>query len=153
MLWESRVFRWVLLTHLAATLYMVGVIWMVQLAHYPLIGWIGADELPAWQAENLRRTTWVVGIPMLVEAATAAVLVGMDDARDLGPAVLAGGVLLGLVWASTALLQVPAHDSLARSFDPEAVRRLVSTNWLRTILWTARGGLALYMVERAWGTA
>ena len=34
---------YVLLTHLAATLYMVGVIWFVQVVHYPLFARAGAE--------------------------------------------------------------------------------------------------------------
>jgi len=137
--------------HLAATLYMVGVIWMVQLAHYPLMALVGAEQMEAWQLENMRRTTWVVGPPMLVEAATAAVLIIMDEASYLGFIPWMGAALLVLVWVSTALLQVPAHDSLSRGLSVATVSWLVSSNWIRTVLWSVRGGLALYMVHLSWG--
>lgn len=145
--------RLVLLSHLAATLYMVGVIWMVQLAHYPLMALVGPEHMAAWQAENLRRTSWVVGLPMLLEAGTAAALVFAPMSATLGSLPWVAGGLLVAVWVSTALVQVPAHESLARALDPEMVTRLVATNWLRTLLWTARAGLVLYMVDRSWGLA
>ena len=66
--------RLLLFAHAASTLYMVGVIWMVQLSHYPLMARVGPDHMAAWQADNLRRTSWVVGVPMLVEAGTAVLL-------------------------------------------------------------------------------
>ena len=50
---------------------MVGVIWFVQLVHYPLFGRVGAAEFPEWQAANLPRTSWVVGPAMGIEAASA----------------------------------------------------------------------------------
>ncbi len=58
---------------------------------------------------------------------------------------LAGAVLLAIIWASTALLQVPAHSRLERGFDAHVHRRLVRTNWIRTVCWTARGVVALTM--------
>jgi hypothetical protein len=45
-------------------------------------------------------------------------------------------------------LQVPAHEGLSQRFDPDLTRRLVRTNWIRTIGWTARGVLAVVMVLR-----
>jgi hypothetical protein len=145
--------RLVLLLQLASTLYMVGVIWMVQLSHYPLMALVGPDHMAAWQAENLQRTTWVVGLPMLVEAVTVGALVVMDEGNQLGALPWMGGLFLLGIWGSTALLQVPAHDALAQGLNVETVQRLVSTNWIRTVLWSARGALVLYMVHRSWGGA
>jgi len=56
---------------------------------------------------------------------------------------------VALVWASTWLLQVPAHRRLGAGFDPVWHARLVRGNWLRTALWTFRGVLVLAMVARA----
>ncbi|MEQ1727476.1 MAG: hypothetical protein ABL982_03770 [Vicinamibacterales bacterium] len=58
---------------------------------------------------------------------------------------VAGAVLLAIIWASTALLQVPAHNRLERGFDADVHRRLVRTNWIRTVCWTARVVVALTM--------
>ena len=54
-----------------------------------------------------------------------------------------GLALVGLIWASTFLVQVPLHEVLARGFDAEAHSRLVASNWLRTFLWSARAVLVL----------
>ena len=61
--------------HLAATLVMVGVIWYVQLVHYPLMARVATTSFPEFHNEHTRRTGWVVIGPMLVEAATAVLLV------------------------------------------------------------------------------
>lgn len=139
----------VLLLHAAATFYMVGVIWMVQLAHYPLLGAVGPAALPAYQAANLRRTSWVVGPPMVVEAGLAVGLAIWAPPVLPLPLLGTAGALLALVWGSTAVWQVPAHQRLSVAADPVAVRRLVWTNWVRTVAWTARGGLALAMIYLA----
>ncbi len=136
-----------LLTHAAATLYMTGLIWFVQLSHYPLIAKVGAGDLPAWQADNLARTTWAVGPAMLVELATVALLVFARPAGVSAAAAWAGAGLLALIWLSTAVLQVPLHQAILDSSEPAlAVERLVRSNWIRTVLWSARGLLALGLV-------
>jgi hypothetical protein len=43
-------------------------------------------------------------------------------------------------------VQGPMHVRLARGYDAELIGRLVATNWLRTIVWTARGVLSLGMI-------
>jgi len=56
-----------------------------------------------------------------------------------------------MIWASTALLQVPHHTALGSGFDRAALSGLVLTNWLRTAAWSVRGALVLWIVARALG--
>ena len=125
---------------------MTGLIWFVQIVHYPLTGSVGADALATYQAQHMRRTSWVVGPPMLVEASTSAWLLLQRPHGVPAWIPWVGMGLLAVVWMSTALLQVPAHNRLLSGPAAEAVPRLVATNWIRTIGWTVRAGLALWML-------
>jgi len=134
------------LAHLAATLAMTGVIWTIQLVHYPLFSGVGAEGFAAYEAAHQTRITWVVGPLMLVELAAAVALVaGLAPAGVPGWMGWAGLALLGVIWASTALVQVPLHTALGARFEEAAHARLVATNWVRTAAWTARAALALAM--------
>lgn len=135
----------VLLLHLAATVFMVGVIWFVQIVHYPLFGRVGTEGFAGYSAAHSRLTGFVVGPPMLVEAATAVVLVVSPPEGVPFSLALTGLVLLVAIWLSTALLQSPQHTVLGRGFRPATHRFLVRTNWIRTALWTVRGLLVLWM--------
>ena len=134
-----------LFAHLGATFYMVGVIWFVQLVHYPLFAEVPDDRFVEYQSKNVRRTTFVVFPGMIVEIGTA-LLLALNPATEqhFGLNLIAFGLLLG-IWASTALLQVPAHTTLGQGFDQRAHSKLVQTNWIRTILWSVRGILAIAM--------
>lgn len=130
------------LAHAASTWYMVGVIWFVQLVHYALFPAIGREAVPAYQAANLRRTSWVVIPGMAVEGTTTLALLALrGDWLSW-----TGAILLAAVWASTAFLQVPCHGRLERSFDAAIARRLVTSNWLRTAAWSMRGAVALALL-------
>ncbi len=59
------------------------------------------------------------------------------DASRLLPLVALG--LMAVSYGVTAFVSVPLHERLTPSFDAEAHRRLVSTNWWRTAAWTLRG--------------
>lgn len=131
--------------HLVATTYMVGVIWFVQLVHYPGFADVGPAGFPRYANRHVSRTFWVVGPPMLVEAGLAIVLIVTQ------PSTLAfvGAALLLTVWGATALFQIPAHGALQKQWDADTVRRLVTTNWIRTVAWTARGLVATGLVLKA----
>ena len=138
----------VFLLHLLATLAMLGAIWIVQIVHYPLFAGVGEAGWQAYEASHQSRITLVVGPLMVLELATAVWLV--FDRPDALPAwsVVLGAALVGVIWASTAFVQVPLHTALGGTFDGDAHARLVATNWLRTAAWTARGGLVLWMTAR-----
>ena len=135
-----------LLTQVAATLVMVGVIWFVQIVHYPLMARVSASEFAAYEHEHQNRTTFVVAPTMLIEAVAAAVLLVVGPA-GLGRILPAVGIaLLAVIWLSTFLVQVPLHTRLAGGFDAGVHRKLVRSNWLRTLAWTGRGVLVLVML-------
>lgn len=127
----------VVLSHLVATLFMVGAVWFVQVVHYPLM----AGQTPAYAREHGRRTGCVLGPVMLAELATAGLLAWFIPAWQS----LAGFALLLMIWASTWSVQVPCHNRLAVAFDAVVHRRLVATNWVRTALWSLRGGMAVWV--------
>jgi uncharacterized membrane protein len=135
-----------LTAQLVATSVMVGVIWFVQVVHYPLFARVGPDGFAAYEAEHRRRTSFVVGPPMVVELLVAVALV-VDPPTALGRGLpWLGLAVLCVVHVSTVGLQVPAHDRLSGGYDAETAARLVRTNWVRTIGWAARLVLAIAML-------
>jgi hypothetical protein len=58
-------------------------------------------------------------------------------------------VLVAVIWLSTALLQVPAHGRLSAGFDAETGGFLVATNWIRTIAWSLRSAVVVWMLAYA----
>lgn len=123
---------------------MTGLIWFVQLVHYPLFPYAEAGDFRSFAADHQRRTGWVVVPLMLTEAATASLLLFSSASPLL---VWLGWGFLGSIWLTTALVQVPLHRRLAAGYDPRAARRLVITNWWRTIAWTARAGIAWLLLH------
>jgi len=143
----------ILLANAVATVFMTGLIWFVQVVHYPLFARVGNDVFPAYSQAHQTLTTLVVGPPMLVEALTAALLV---IARPAGTSAALAWMGLGLViviWISTAALQVPAHGRLVQGFDADTNALLVSSNWIRTVCWTARAVIVGVLLLQSMRTA
>ena len=96
----------VLLLNVLSTWYMVGLIWFVQIVHYPLFEKVEAAHFPVYQKYHQRLTTFVVGPPMLIEAFSTVLLAYFIPLGVPLWLVLAGIVLLFVIWISTAALQV-----------------------------------------------
>lgn len=136
-------FKTVFVVHLAATLFMTGLIWFVQVVHYRLFDHVGAASFAAYEEAHARLTTWVVGPPMLLELGSAVVLLRLRPVEIGAREVWLGLFLLGVIWLSTALIQVPQHNALGAGFDFKTYRALVGFNWIRTIAWSLRSLLVL----------
>lgn len=135
-----------LLLNAAATLFMAGLIWFVQVVHYPLFARVGAAGFSDYSASHQRRTTLVVAPAMLLEAIAAAWLAVAIPTGVPAWMPWSALALLGAIWLSTAVLQIPLHHRLAAGCDPAAIRRLVGGNWFRTAAWSLRAVLAIAML-------
>jgi hypothetical protein len=133
--------------HALSTWFMVGLIWFVQIVHYPLFAAVPEPDRIAYARQHARRTTWVVAPVMSVEALASLWLAAQPPPHLAGSWLpLAGAALTVVVWLSTALVQVPLHDRLGAGGGREVVEWLVRTNWLRTLAWTGRGAIAASML-------
>ncbi len=144
------------LAQYAATLFMTGLIWFVQIVHYPLFASVHASTAPAgfrdYATLHANRTGFVVFPPMATELLTAlaALFPSLRPAVFPQAAAIASAVTVVLIWLSTGLLQVPLHSRLASKPTAGTIRSLVRSNWLRTALWTFRAILltaALFHVQ------
>lgn len=137
--------RLLLLLNFAATLFMIGVIWFVQVVHYPLFAKAGSTDFRAYEQRHTLLTTWVVAPPMLVEGITTLLLFWFRPTGVSTWQLWIGLALVAVIWLSTSLVQVPCHNVLSQGFDPVVHQRLVRTNWIRTAAWSLRGLLILLM--------
>ena len=139
----------VVLAHLASSLMMVGMIWTVQLVHYPLMALVGPDRFAAYEAAHAPRMASVVMLPWTVQGITTAWLLVAPPAGAPFGLIVAAAVMALIPVVVTVLASVPAHSRLADGFDAAVHARLVSTNWIRTVAWTAHAVLAVAILITA----
>lgn len=140
---------WLLLANAAAGFYMTGVIWFVQLVHYPQMNMVGEDGFIAYENRHTKMTTFVVAPPMIFELFSGAWVAMLPPEGVPSWGVWLNAGLIVSLWSSTFLLQVPQHTRLERGFDIRAHRFLVISNWLRTALWSARCILMCWLIANA----
>lgn len=123
---------------------MTGLIWFVQIVHYPLFSAVGTEKFIAYQLRHSNLTTYVVIVPMFVELVTSLLLIWQRPEGIALWQLWLGLVLVGVTWFSTALLQVPQHNILSQGFNERAYFMLVQSNWLRTVAWSLRSVLVMW---------
>lgn len=138
----------VLLVQAASAWFMAGLIWFVQVVHYPLYNRVGEAGFAEYERDHCALTTQVVAPVMVVELLSAFLLLFYRP-RAIGAAEpLLGLVLLLLIWGATLFIADVLHGGLSSGFTQETYRALVSWNWLRTALWTIRGFIVAHLLWR-----
>ncbi len=134
------------ITNVISTIFMLGVIWVIQLVHYPLFTYVSRNNFYNFHNLHSKNISFVVIFPMLVELISSALLIIFHPDSIPTNYFILGFVLLILIWISTFLLQVKYHGSLSQGFDYTQFKKLVDTNWIRTICWTIRGVIVIYIL-------
>ena len=145
--------RTILVIHVAATLFMVGLIWTIHYVHYPLFANVGESTYVSFQAEHVERIGKLLFVPWLTEGIT---LLGILALAFLGghkalrvPAVI-NGAAMAVVLVISGFWSAPAHAKLADGFDKSLHDQLMTVNLIRTLAWTVCGICAVWIVLSTW---
>jgi hypothetical protein len=136
----------IFIAHFTLTCAMTGLIWFVQLIHYPLFLQVPAAAFVPYENEHTRRAGILIGPMMLAELGTGLALLASWRPWEL----ILSMVILLLVWISTFAIQVPLHRRLQKTFDTKAAILLIRTNWIRTIGWSLRAILLAWLAAVTW---
>lgn len=113
---------------------LVVLIWLVQLIIYPAFASIGENEFADWHRKYVKTISFIASPLMLAQMALVLRLVFTQP--GLPNFLMLSAIII--IWISSFSLSVPYHKKLLQSGkDQTVISRLVRTNWIRTILWTA----------------
>ena len=145
--------RTLLVIHLAATLFMVGLIWTIHYVHYPLFANVGESTYVSFQAEHVERIGKLLFVPWLTEGITllgilALAFLGGNKALRI-PSVI-NGAAMAVVLVISGFWSAPAHAKLADGFDKSLHDQLMTVNLIRTLAWTVCGICAVWIVLSTW---
>ena len=128
--------NFVLLGHLIFTSIMTGVIWVIQIVHYPSFHFIEKEMYTAFQKFHMNKISIIVIPIMLAELITGMML--FLDKSSKSPFLIISFVILVLIWLITGVFFSKAHNELMTGYQELVVNQLVVMNWIRTLLWTLR---------------
>ena len=138
-------FALVLFVHLIFTSVMTGVIWVIQIVHYPSFHFVEKELYTAFQKFHMNRISIIVIPIMLAELITGLLL--LLDKSSKSSLLIISFVILILILAITGVFFSKAHNKLIIGYQELVVNQLVVMNWIRTLLWTLRLLLLIFFIH------
>ena len=139
----------IFLSNLVLAFIAVGLIWTIQLVHYPSMRFIPKERFVEYHNFHSIRISFLAMPLMLTELGTSLMLFYQNYNNAIQTIFLINLVIVVLIWLSTFLIQVPLHNALSKEKQSEKLSKLICTNWIRTILWTARSILMILFLAFA----
>lgn len=115
--------------------FMTGLIWLVQIVHYPAYKFIDKTQFIQYQNFHTTSISYIVIPIMLIELFSGVYLLFEDELRFWKILNFLG--ILG-IWFVTFFFSVQYHNQLQNGFDLSAIEKLIQTNWIRTVIWSLR---------------
>ena len=122
--------------------FMVGVIWLVQLVHYPSFRYISTHKFKRFTIFHQKKISFVVAPVMTLEILSNIFLLFYYNI-NISFVEYLSSFLLFFIWVVTFLISVPCHNQLSIGFSESIITKLIVTNWIRTLLWSFRALILL----------
>ena len=135
-----------LLIHLLLTSFMTGLIWLVQIVHYPLFTFVDKSSYRDFQKAHMLRVGLLVIPIMGIELITGFLLLHKFNNY---PLLLWNTGMLCLIWLVTFGVFTFIHATLREGFDGTLIRKLILFNWIRTFLLSLRTALLFITIVQA----
>lgn len=117
-------------------------IWIVQVAAYPSFRYVDQKDFAACHRNYTRKMGFIAG-PLMIAQLSLAGLNVWTDPQSLH-AVRHLTLVIGS-WIVTFAVSVRLHNKLQTlGKHMPTIDTLVSTNWIRTAIWTATFGISLF---------
>lgn len=155
---------YLILAQAFVTIFLTGLVWTVQIVHYPSFLYVGSSEFPSFHTQHTSRISLIVVPMMTLELCLAIVLLfasifeqlekrlgsnanllehRLEHIQNMGWLVWINLILVIGIWLVTFFVSVPYHNQLQEGYKEDVIHKLVNTNWIRTILWSIKSYIAL----------
>ena len=128
-----------------SSLFMTGLIWTIQVVHYPSFKFIDVTKFSNFEHFHSNRISYVVIPFMLLELVSAFTLIKFNTTAGFTKPLYFNLFILIVIWSLTFFISSRIHVQLLDGFDHSLIEKLTSTNWPRTSLWSAKS-ILIYWV-------
>ncbi|MBA65128.1 MAG: hypothetical protein CMG55_04935 [Candidatus Marinimicrobia bacterium] len=122
--------------HTIFTSIMVGVIWVMQIVHYPIFRFVKKEEYNDFQNFHMKRISYIVVPSMIVELLSGIIVLYLNI--NISFQFQASMALLIIIWMLTGFVFSNIHNNLLNGFNIKTGYSLILWNWVRTTLWSIR---------------
>ena len=102
------------LIHFISTIFMTGVIWIVQLVHYPSFFFISEKKFIDFEKFHRYRISLIVLPVMILEIFSGFFLVYKYPGLFLTNVFISSLIILLVIWVTTFGVSVPMHEKLSK---------------------------------------
>ena len=131
------------MTHIISTSIMVGVIWVIQLVHYPSFKYVNESDYIIFQKYHMSNISYIVFPVMFTELITALIILFFGEKSLFFVLSL---ICLFLIWVITGVLFTKYHSILKEGKDLMIIEKMIKANWIRALLWTMRLIMILFVI-------
>ena len=129
--------------HIISTSIMVGVIWVIQLVHYPSFKYVNESDYIIFQKYHMSNISYIVFPVMFTELITALIILFFGEKSLFFVLSL---IYLFLIWIITGVLFTKYHSILKEGKDLMIIEKMIKANWIRALLWTMRLIMILFVI-------
>ena len=112
--------------------YLVSLVLMTQFITYPTFLNIDKDKFSDYHRKYVNNISFIVAPVMLIELSTLS-LIAYFSSEFL---IIKSLFLLLVIWLTTFFIMIPSHNRISKSFNIKEIKSLINYNWIRTILWS-----------------
>ncbi len=136
----------ILLINIFSAFFATGLIWTIQLVHYPSMRFVSRDKFELFHSFHQLRISIIAMPLMAIELITSIILFMQNIENESSLIFKINLIIVTLIWFSTIFIQVPLHQKLSKGKKNSLIDKLVLTNWFRTVLWTLKSILIIFFL-------
>ena len=121
--------------------YLVSLVFMTQFITYPTFLHIDKDKFSEYHRKYVNNISFIVAPVMLIELLTLS-LIAYFSSEFL---IIKSLILLFVIWLTTFFIMIPSHNRISKSFNKKEIISLTNYNWVRTILWSFKLLLIIFL--------
>jgi len=121
--------------------YLVSLVFMTQFITYPTFLHIDKDKFSEYHRKYVNNISFIVAPVMLIELLTLS-LIAYFSSEFL---IIKSLILLLVIWLTTFFIMIPSHNRISKSFNKKEIISLINYNWVRTILWSFKLLLIIFL--------
>ena len=121
--------------------YLVSLVFMTQFITYPTFLHIDKDKFSEYHRKYVNNISFIVAPVMLIELLTLS-LIAYFSSEFL---IIKSLILLLVIWLTTFFIMIPSHNRISKSFNKKEIISLTNYNWVRTILWSFKLLLIIFL--------
>ncbi|TVQ65864.1 MAG: hypothetical protein EA360_07965 [Balneolaceae bacterium] len=132
------------LVNLFSSVFLCGLIWTIQLVHYPIFQRLEKENFSEHLLFHGQRISIIVIPFMALELFTSGWLALFSEANP--HLHIFGFLIVLMIWTVTFTVLVPVHGRLLKGYNPELIQKLIRFNWIRTFLWSLKAMITLSLL-------